>query len=98
MNSNLIVEKMIKRYNFNGYPEEYKVSLVDALDRIRDVFGDNLLNVTLGGSGGKNKIIDGLKQLKYPIYHLDFETFPCPLPRYSGEKPYTQSVFQFSDV
>lgn len=44
----------------------------------------------------KNKIIDGLKQLKYPIYHLDFETFPCPLPRYKGEKCYTQSVFQFS--
>lgn len=44
----------------------------------------------------KNKIIDGIKQLKYPIYHLDFETFPCPLPRYRGEKCYTQSVFQFS--
>ncbi|MBR3198548.1 MAG: DUF2779 domain-containing protein [Bacilli bacterium] len=44
----------------------------------------------------KQKIIDGIKQIKYPIYHLDFETFPCPLPRYRGEKPYTQSVFQFS--
>ena len=27
---------------------------------------------------------------------MDFETFPCPLPRYRGEKCYTQSVFQFS--
>lgn len=44
----------------------------------------------------KDKIIDGIKQITYPIYHLDFETFPCPLPRYSGEKCYTQSVFQFS--
>lgn len=42
------------------------------------------------------KIIDGIKQIKYPIYHLDFETFPCPLPRYKGEKCYSQSVFQFS--
>ena len=42
------------------------------------------------------KIKDGIKQIKYPLYHLDFETFPCPLPRYKGEKPYTQSVFQFS--
>lgn len=42
------------------------------------------------------KITDGLKQIKYPLYHLDFETFPCPLPRYKGEKPYSQSVFQFS--
>ena len=37
-------------------------------------------------------------QLKnnYPIYHFDFETFPCPLPRFRGEKPYRQSVFEFS--
>jgi len=44
----------------------------------------------------KQKIMDGINKITYPIYHLDFETFPCPLPRYSGEKPYTQSVFQFS--
>ena len=42
------------------------------------------------------KIQDGIRQLQYPIYHLDFETFPCPLPRYEKEKCYTQSVFQFS--
>jgi len=44
----------------------------------------------------EQKIIDGINQITYPIYHLDFETFPCPLPRYKGEKCYTQSVFQFS--
>jgi hypothetical protein len=43
-----------------------------------------------------DKIEAGLKQLEYPLYHLDFESFPCPLPRYKGEKCYTQSVFQFS--
>lgn len=42
------------------------------------------------------KIQAGLELIKYPIYHLDFETFPCPLPRFRGEKCYTQSVFQFS--
>ena len=44
----------------------------------------------------KRKIKDGLGSITYPIYHLDFETFPCPLPRLKGEKCYTQSVFQFS--
>ncbi|MFK5883272.1 MAG: DUF2779 domain-containing protein [Candidatus Izemoplasma sp.] len=34
--------------------------------------------------------------IKYPIYHLDFESFPCPLPRFRGEKAYAQSLFQFS--
>lgn len=42
------------------------------------------------------KIHLAIKEIKYPIYHLDFESFPCPLPRFKGEKPYTQSVFQFS--
>ena len=44
----------------------------------------------------KDKIKIMFKQLKYPIYHLDFETFPCPLPRFKGEKPYMQSPFEFS--
>ena len=43
-----------------------------------------------------DKIRSGISCITYPIYHLDFETFPCPLPRYKGEKCYTQSVFQFS--
>lgn len=42
------------------------------------------------------KINLALKNLEYPIYHLDFETLPCPLPRFRGEKCYTQSPFQFS--
>lgn len=44
----------------------------------------------------KEKIKAGINTLKYPIYHLDFETFPCPIPRFRGEKPYSQSPFEFS--
>ncbi len=43
-----------------------------------------------------DKLRDGIKQIKYPIYHLDFESFPCPLPRFKGERAYMQSLFQFS--
>jgi hypothetical protein len=35
-------------------------------------------------------------KIEYPIYHFDFETFPCPLPRFRGENPYRQSPFEFS--
>jgi|SRR5690554_2431488 len=42
------------------------------------------------------KITKGLKTLEYPLYYLDFETFPSPLPRFVGESPYSQSVFQYS--
>jgi len=37
-----------------------------------------------------------LDTIKYPIYHLDFESFPAPLPRFKGEIPYMQSLFQYS--
>lgn len=37
-----------------------------------------------------------LEDLRYPLFHLDFETMNYPLPRYAGEKPYQQSVFQYS--
>ena len=44
----------------------------------------------------KDKMQYWFSKIEYPIYHLDFEGFPCPLPRFRGEKPYTQSVFEFS--
>lgn len=44
----------------------------------------------------KDKMQSWLDHLEYPIYHFDFESFPCPLPRFSGEIPYLQSVFEFS--
>jgi len=44
----------------------------------------------------KEKLKAVISSLKYPIYHLDFETFPCPIPRFKGEKCYEQSPFEFS--
>ncbi len=42
------------------------------------------------------KLTRGIQEIKYPIYHLDFEAFASPLPRFYKEKPFSQSVFQFS--
>ena len=44
----------------------------------------------------KEKMRYWFGELEYPIYHFDFEAFPCPLPRFCGETPYRQSVFEFS--
>ncbi|NCA97128.1 MAG: DUF2779 domain-containing protein [Bacteroidia bacterium] len=44
----------------------------------------------------KEFIASMLSDLKYPLFHLDFETMNYPLPKYEGEKPYQQSVFQYS--
>lgn len=56
----------------------------------RDCYDNNYVYVN------KEKIKAGLSSLKYPIYHLDFETLPCPIPRFKGEHPYYQSPFEFS--
>ncbi len=44
----------------------------------------------------RKKISAALADIKYPIYHFDFETMPCPVPRFKGEWPYIQSPFEFS--
>jgi len=43
-----------------------------------------------------HKIAAAIASLKHPFYYLDFESFPSPLPRFRGEKPYSQSLFQYS--
>ena len=44
----------------------------------------------------KDKISTELKQLTYPLYFLDFETFGPAVPRHEGLHPYEQYPFQYS--
>ena len=37
-----------------------------------------------------------MKDLYYPLYFLDFETFQQPIPKYDGIRPYMQIPFQYS--
>ena len=37
-----------------------------------------------------------LDSLKFPLYFLDYETYPTAIPPYSGYHPYQQIVFQYS--
>lgn len=77
-----------KIYSMIDVPDNYLTREKNIIQK--DVVQNNKEYINL------EKINAGLKLIKYPIYHLDFETFPCPLPRFKGEKCYTQSVFQFS--
>lgn len=99
-------------YNHHGFKDttgnKYEIydlinnGTVDALDIPKEWLNrkNNIIQREVIESGvtyyNKEKIRDGISQLKYPIYHLDFESFNCPLPRFKGEKAYTQSLFQFS--
>ncbi|HQX44974.1 MAG TPA: DUF2779 domain-containing protein [Saprospiraceae bacterium] len=44
----------------------------------------------------KEEIISSFKQLKYPLYFLDYETLSSAIPIYDGTKPYQQIPFQYS--
>ena len=74
--------------NLDDVPKEWLKSENHKIQRECYETGETYIN--------KEKIIAGLKTLSYPIYHLDFETFPCPVPRFKGEHPYYQSPFEFS--
>ena len=37
-----------------------------------------------------------LDSLVFPLYFLDYETFPCAIPRFDGFSPYQQIPFQYS--
>ncbi|MBN1275772.1 DUF2779 domain-containing protein [Candidatus Woesearchaeota archaeon] len=37
-----------------------------------------------------------LERIRYPIYHMDFETYSLAVPPYDGLKPYQRIPFQFS--
>ena len=42
------------------------------------------------------KIKKFIKDLKYPLFYLDFETISSAIPMYKNTKPYQQLVFQYS--
>jgi len=44
----------------------------------------------------KENIISFIKELKYPLYFLDYETFSGVIPAFDGIKPYQQVPFQYS--
>lgn len=44
----------------------------------------------------KEEIREFIKELSYPIYFLDFETYQSAIPEYDGTWPYEQIPFQYS--
>lgn len=44
----------------------------------------------------QKKITTYLKEIWYPLVHLDFETFMAPVPLFNKSRPYQQMPFQYS--
>ena len=99
MNNNFGFKKGNVKYDVFDLINSGKVSMLDIpIDMLNREKNKIQRECVVSGKPYINfsKVKDGISLIKYPLYHLDFETFPCPLPRYKGERPYSQSVFQFS--
>ncbi|MDO8565119.1 MAG: DUF2779 domain-containing protein [bacterium] len=44
----------------------------------------------------RENIAEELETLVFPLYFLDYETFPAAIPRFDGFSPYNQIPFQYS--
>lgn len=44
----------------------------------------------------KSRIAEELSGLSFPLYFVDYETFPSAIPRFDGFSPYQQIPFQYS--
>jgi hypothetical protein len=68
--------------NVSGFNASQKVQIECELDN------NTIIN--------KGEIKNFVRNLKYPLYHLDFETFQQAIPEYEGLKPYQQIPSQYS--
>lgn len=75
-------------FHINKIPEHIKLS--DIQQNQVDVH--NLKKAIINKSG----ITAELKSLNFPLYFLDYETFPAAIPRFDGFSPYKQIPFQYS--
>jgi hypothetical protein len=90
---------------YRGGKKGFKL-LADGITSIKDIPDDFPLTanqqiqrkVALTGEPHMSKaaIKTFLRQLKYPVSYLDFETFGTAIPLFDGVRPYQQIPFQFS--
>jgi hypothetical protein len=94
-------------FNVSGLTITKKFELYEkGIIEVRDIPNDFILSdnqrvqVEIEKSGGKvvdkMEIENFLRQLSYPLYFLDFETFQQAIPEWDGISPYQQIPFQYS--
>lgn len=75
-------------FHIKDVPEHIKLSEIQRNQVDAHIFDKVLIK--------KNKIEEELKGLTFPLYFLDYETFPSAIPRFDGFSPYQQIPFQYS--
>jgi hypothetical protein len=70
------------------YPCDFQGFCFEGIEEIEPDYGEPYIN--------QNGIAEFLDQLKYPIYHMDFESWMTAVPEFDGHWPYRQVCFQYS--
>ena len=80
----------------------YHQGIVSIDDLPPDYSGTELQQITISAHQSNAAVLDKeairafLNDIKYPIYHLDFETYQPIIPEIEGTRPYQQIPFQYS--
>ena len=75
-------------FELDQIPEGIKLSLIQE-NQLRTYLQDRPLI-------SRENIAEELESLVFPLYFLDYETFPAAVPRFDGFSPYNQIPFQYS--
>ena len=75
-------------FSISDLPADYDLNDRQAIQRATLLSGQPHIN--------REAIAGFLGNLKFPQYHLDFETFQLAIPAYDHSRPYQQTVFQYS--
>lgn len=75
-------------FHIKDIPEDFKLTDIQKNQVDAYAFDRTILK--------KYDIGEELKKLIFPLYFLDYETFPSAIPRFNGFSPYQQIPFQYS--
>lgn len=75
-------------FHLHEVPEDIELSEIQKNQVNVHITGRHLIE--------KDKIAEELRSLKFPLYFIDYETFPSAVPRFNGFSPYQQIPFQYS--
>ena len=78
----------VGNFHLHQVPEDMKLS-----DAQRNQISAHISNSAFINNG---KIAEELENLVYPLYFIDYETFPSAIPMFDGFSPYQQIPFQYA--
>ena len=89
--------------NWRKYWELFERGILDIKDIPKDELlssnKDRVIREAVDGNKimiDEDKIRNFLKELQYPLYYLDFETFDTAIPIFDQSRPYQKIPFQYS--